>query len=166
MRFSRSGSNDRRNAAPMAARPKTSEAMAICLLWRRQSLARASRVLSIKRCGDYMRMQNAKCKMQKWVVLFCILHFAFCIFGCARKTPLTAEKAKEIIGQYQTVVEPVYAEVPQRVWWSPRAPKDDYDELALRTLRNLEHAGYLKIEETRKEDRSEERRVGTEGRCR
>ena len=99
-----------------------------------------------------MRMQNAKCKMQKWVVLFCILHFAFCIFGCARKTPLTAEKAKEIIGQYQTVVEPVYAEVPQRVWWSPRAPKDDYDELALRTLRNLEHAGYLKIEETRKED--------------
>jgi len=78
---------------------------------------------------------------------FCILHFTFCILACARKEPLTAEKARTIIGQYQTVVEPVYAEVPQRVWWSPTAPMDDYDQKALRTLQNLERAGYLKIEE-------------------
>jgi hypothetical protein len=67
--------------------------------------------------------------------------------ACERKEPLTAEKAKQIIGRYQFVVEPVYAEVPQRVWWSPTAPKDDYDEKALRTLHNLERAGYLTVEE-------------------
>jgi len=83
---------------------------------------------------------------------FCILHFAFCILACARKEPLTAAKARAIIGQYQFVVEPVYAEVPQRVWWSPRAPKDSYDELALRTLRNLERAGYVRIEEKQSGD--------------
>ena len=93
--------------------------------------------------------------MQKFIALalFCLLPSAFCILAsCARREPLTADKARQIIGQYQSVVEPVYAEVPQRVWWSPRAPKDDYDELALRTLHNLENAGYVKIEETHKDD--------------
>lgn len=68
--------------------------------------------------------------------------------GCARKGPLTAEMAEEIIGQYAFKTEPVYAEVPQKVWWSPKAPKDDYDEKALRTLRNLERAGLLTVTET------------------
>ena len=93
-------------------------------------------------------MQNAKFKMQKLrLTTFCVLYFAFCILACERREPLTAEKAKQIIGRYQFVVEPVYAEVPQRVWWSPTAPKDDYDEKALRTLHNLERAGYLTVEE-------------------
>ena len=93
-------------------------------------------------------MQKAEGRRQKVLVVFCLLPSAFCIlFACARKEPLTAAKARAIIGQYQFVVEPVYAEVPQRVWWSPRAPMDGYDELALRTLRNLERAGYVKVEE-------------------
>jgi len=79
--------------------------------------------------------------MRKFLVI------VFCLLACARKEPLTPEKARAIIGQYQTVVEPVYAEVPQRVWWSPTAPEDDYDAKALRTLQNLERAGYVKIEE-------------------
>ena len=33
--------------------------------------------------------------------------------------------------------EPIYAEVPQKVWWNARSPKDDYDEKSLRTLDNL-----------------------------
>jgi hypothetical protein len=94
-------------------------------------------------------MQNAKFKMQKTLsrISFCILPFALCILACARKEPLTEAKAKQILGQYEKIVELVYAEVPQRVWWSPRAPKDDYDEKALRTLRNLERAGLLTITE-------------------
>jgi hypothetical protein len=77
-----------------------------------------------------------------------LLVLAIALAACERKEPLTAAKASQIIGRYQFVVPPVYAEVPQRVWWSPTAPKDDYDDKALRTLRNLERAGYLVVGET------------------
>lgn len=68
--------------------------------------------------------------------------------ACARRTPLTAEKAEAILRSYGLRSEPVYAEVPQRVWWNPEAPKDDYDEKAVRTLRNLEKAGLITVTET------------------
>jgi hypothetical protein len=67
------------------------------------------------------------------------------VVSCARKEPLTAEKANEIIQTNSFKHEPVYAEVPQRVWWSPTSPKDDYDEKALRTLANLERAGLVTL---------------------
>lgn len=65
--------------------------------------------------------------------------------GCAREEPLTAQKAQEIIGDWSFKREPVYAEVPQKVWWTPASPKDEYDEKALRTLRNLERAGLVVV---------------------
>lgn len=65
--------------------------------------------------------------------------------SCARKEPLTQKKAEEIIKSYQFKREPVYADVPQRVWWSPTSPKDDYDEKALRTLENLRRAGLVTL---------------------
>ena len=43
--------------------------------------------------------------------------------------------------------EPIYAEVPQKVWWDETHPKDDFDEKSVRTLRDLERAGYLTVEE-------------------
>ncbi len=70
------------------------------------------------------------------------------LVACDRAQPLTAEKAQEIISNYAFKKEPVYAEVPQKVWWTPQAPKDAYDELALRTLRNLERAGLVKVTES------------------
>ncbi|HET7710773.1 MAG TPA: hypothetical protein VFL80_02480 [Thermoanaerobaculia bacterium] len=72
--------------------------------------------------------------------------------GCQREQPLTAEKASEIIKSYQFRREPIYAEVPQRVWWSPKSPKDDFDEKALRTLRNLERAGFVTVTESNADD--------------
>ena len=72
---------------------------------------------------------------------------ALALLACGKPEPLTKEKAEEIIGSVQFKAEPVYAEVPQRVWWSARAPKDDYDEKALRTLRNLERAGLVTVTE-------------------
>ena len=68
--------------------------------------------------------------------------------ACGKPQPLTAEKAQEIIAAYAFKHEPVYAEVPQKVWWSPQAPKDAYDELALRTLRNLEREGLVTVTES------------------
>ncbi len=65
--------------------------------------------------------------------------------ACQRREPLTAQKAAEIIRGYQFAKEPIYAEVPQRVWWSNKAPQDDYDVLALKTLRNLERAGLVTV---------------------
>lgn len=65
--------------------------------------------------------------------------------GCGDPGPLTAEKAQKIIGDWSFKKEPVYAEVPQRVWWNERSPKDDYDEKAVRTLRNLEKAGLVTV---------------------
>ncbi|HEX7833356.1 MAG TPA: hypothetical protein VF787_27145 [Thermoanaerobaculia bacterium] len=68
--------------------------------------------------------------------------------GCQKAEPLTAAKADEIVrgGSFKT--EPVYAEVPQKVWWTPKSPKDAYDEKALRTLRNLERAGLITVTES------------------
>jgi hypothetical protein len=67
------------------------------------------------------------------------------VVSCARKEPLTAEKANEIIQTNSFKHEPIYAEVPQRVWWSPTSPKDDYDVKALRTFTNLERAGLVTL---------------------
>jgi hypothetical protein len=73
---------------------------------------------------------------------------AILVLACGKPQPLTAEKAQEIIAAYAFKHEPVYAEVPQKVWWSPQAPKDAYDELAVRTLRNLERAGLVTVTES------------------
>lgn len=82
-----------------------------------------------------------------WIVAVALLAVA-----CDRPEPLTEAKANEIISRYSFKAEPVYAEVPQRVWWSPSSPKDDYDEKALRSLHNLEKAGLVTIEASTKPD--------------
>jgi hypothetical protein len=74
------------------------------------------------------------------------------VLACGKPEPLTQKKAEEIIGASSSKREPIYAEVPQRVWWSPTSPKDDYDEKALRTLRNLERAGLITVTESVKGD--------------
>jgi hypothetical protein len=76
-----------------------------------------------------------------------LLLLAFVALGCAKEEPLTEKKAREVIGDWSFKREPVYAEVPQKVWWSPKAPKDEYDEKAVRTLRNLERAGLVVVTE-------------------
>ena len=77
---------------------------------------------------------------------------AFLPLACAKPTPLTAEKAEQLITSQVFKVEPVYAEVPQKVSFGPRSPKDDYDEKAVRTLQNLEKAGLVDLAETREPD--------------
>jgi hypothetical protein len=68
--------------------------------------------------------------------------------GCDNAEPLTAAKAEELVRSSSFKSEPIYAEVPQKVWWTPASPKDDYDEKALRTLRNLEKAGLVTVTES------------------
>jgi hypothetical protein len=80
---------------------------------------------------------------------------ALVVLGCQKPQPLTAEKAQEIVAGWSFRKEPVYAEVPQRVWWSPKAPKDDYDGKALQTLRNLEKAGLVTVTGSEKGDSAE-----------
>lgn len=92
-----------------------------------------------------MRREASQENLLRRLTGFCLLLLAF---GCPRAEPLTAEKANEILRNYQFANEPIYAEVPQRVWWSPKSPQDDYDVKALQTLRNLERAGYLTVTES------------------
>ena len=80
----------------------------------------------------------------KRAVVFVI---ALVALACSKPEPLTAEKAQQIVRAGSFKSEPVYAEVPQKVWWTPKSPKDDYDELAVRTLRNLERAGLVTVTE-------------------
>ena len=68
--------------------------------------------------------------------------------ACQREEPLTAQKASDILKSYQFQREPVYAAVPQKVWWDPQHPKDEFDELSVRTLRNLQSQGYITVTET------------------
>jgi len=65
--------------------------------------------------------------------------------ACQPREPLTAAKAEQILRAYMFQREPVYAEVPQKVWWDEQHPKDDFDEKSVRTLRNLERAGYVTV---------------------
>ena len=74
------------------------------------------------------------------------------IAGCQPREPLTAAKAEQIIGAYEVHREPVYAAVPQKVWWNARSPKDDFDELSVKTLHNLERAGYVTVTESHDND--------------
>lgn len=78
--------------------------------------------------------------MMKRLLLMVLLAAA-----CGQPDPLTAEKAASILRVSELRPEPVYAEVPQRVWWNAKAPKDEYDGKALATLRNLETAGLVKV---------------------
>jgi len=63
--------------------------------------------------------------------------------ACDRAAPLTEAKAREVLERFTVQKVPVYAEVPQRVWWSAKAPKDDFDEKSLRTFDNLVRAGLI-----------------------
>ena len=90
--------------------------------------------------------QKAESRKQKcWRTGFLLSAFCFLLFQCARKEPLTAQKAQQIIGNIAFKREPVYAEVPQRVWWSPTSPRDEFDEKSLRTLDNLARAGLVTL---------------------
>jgi hypothetical protein len=74
--------------------------------------------------------------------------FATALFAvaCGQPDPLTEAKAKQIIASYEVRREPVYAAVPQKVWWDERHPKDDFDDKSVRTLQNLANGGYITIE--------------------
>lgn len=74
------------------------------------------------------------------------------IARCQKPEPLTAAKAQQIIGGFEVHQEPVYAAVPQKVWWNARAPKDDFDDKSVRTLMNLQKAGYVTVSETHDND--------------
>lgn len=76
-----------------------------------------------------------------------LLFGAALVLACGDPGPLTSEKATALIRARAPKIEPIYAEVPEKVWWTPQSPKDDYDELALRTLRNLERAGLVVVTE-------------------
>jgi hypothetical protein len=73
------------------------------------------------------------------------LLFLLLLCACQKREALTAPKAEQILRGYMFKSEPVYAEVPQRVWWNARAPKDDFDEKSLRTFTNLQRAGYVTV---------------------
>jgi hypothetical protein len=74
-----------------------------------------------------------------------LLAAALLFIACQRPDPLTAQKADEILKGYQFHREPIYAEVPQKVWWNAKFPKDEYDERSMRTFDNLRNAGLITV---------------------
>src|SRR6476620_9362948 len=147
MRVSRSGSKERRVAPSTASTASTRAAMRISLLRRRQSRASASRIRSVNsilavsfasrgKPGDN-NMGRPTSQVACALLLLTI--------ACQKAEPLTAAKAEQILQSYQFASEPVYAEVPQKVWWSPRFPKDEYDDRSLRTFDNLQKAGLITV---------------------
>jgi hypothetical protein len=84
-----------------------------------------------------------------------LLLSALAFLACSKPEPLTEEKARSIVSAWMFKREPVYAEVPQKVWWSPKSPKDEYDGKAVQTLRNLERAGLVTVTEKLTPDSAE-----------
>lgn len=78
------------------------------------------------------------------------------LWGCGEPAPLNEERATEIILDQMFPEEPVYAEVPARVWWNEISPKDDYDGFAVTTLEKLRDAGLVTLEHTTSDDGGEE----------
>jgi hypothetical protein len=67
------------------------------------------------------------------------------VAACQKAEPLTAAKAGQILASTRFAAEPIYAEVPQKVWWNARFPKDEFDERSLRTFDNLKNAGLITV---------------------
>lgn len=86
--------------------------------------------------------------MQRRVSQGVMLIAVLALLACDRRTPLTEEKARQLVFSRAFKREPVYAEVPQRVWWNPGAPKDDFDEKSVASLRNLQRVGLVTVSET------------------
>jgi hypothetical protein len=74
--------------------------------------------------------------------------------ACDKPEPLTAAKAEDILRRFMFERQPVYAEVPQKVWWDPKHPKDDCDDKSMRTIVNLRNAGYVTVSGTQSADRA------------
>lgn len=80
---------------------------------------------------------------------------ALVTLACGTPPPLDEKLAFDLIRRNAIDDEPIYAEVPQKVWWGPGYPKDDYDVKAVATLRNLEAAGLIKVSHTVDKDGKE-----------
>lgn len=72
--------------------------------------------------------------------------------GCGKPEPLTRQKAESLIRESAFAREPVYAEVPMKVWFGPRSPMDDFDARSVRTFQNLKAAGLITVAETHDPD--------------
>jgi hypothetical protein len=96
-------------------------------------------VFALKRGDDNMR------RLTSQVGCIAVVLALSGAIGCGKPEPLTAAKAGQILNARRFSSEPVYAEVPQKVWWNERFPKDEYDERALRTFDNLAKAGYVTV---------------------
>src|SRR5712692_4901806 len=146
MRLSRSGSKVSREPAITAAMATIPAMRMICLLRRRQSSASASRILSINAflalwCQREAPGDNMRTGSSQGLAIAALLLLA----ACQPREPLTAAKAEQILRAYMFQREPVYAEVPQKVWWNAKNPKDEFDEKSLRTFQNLEKAGLITV---------------------
>lgn len=98
----------------------------------------------VRRAPDTIGARSASTPTMRRSLL---LVLALVLGACRAPAELTEEIAREVVSESSFDVEPVYAEVPQVVTWSLAAPRDEYDEKALRTLANLERAGLVTIEE-------------------
>ena len=94
---------------------------------------------SIRASGDNMRIRSSQ-----GLAIAALIVLA----ACDRPEPLTSAKAEEILRRFMFERQPVYAEVPQKVWWDEKHPKDDFDDKSVRTLQNLQRAGYITVTET------------------
>jgi hypothetical protein len=77
-------------------------------------------------------------------ILFAALVVAL-FMHCGKPSPLTAEKVDALIREKVFTVEPVFAEVPQKVSFGPPSPADDFDRKSVVTLLNLQRAGLLTV---------------------
>lgn len=76
-----------------------------------------------------------------------VLFLAACS-GETVEPELTASIAERVIMGSIHDSEPVYAEVPRRVSWSPHTPRDDFDGLSITTLEKMEDAGLVVLTRT------------------
>jgi hypothetical protein len=92
---------------------------------------------------------------QRWslrVVVIPMLAAGLTMAGCSKPKPLTEKMAEVIVRENVYAKEPVYAEVPQKVWYGPKSPRDDYDDKAVATLKKLEAAGFVTVAESHTPD--------------
>src|ERR1700742_3736636 len=109
------------------------------------------------KAGDNMRGESSQGESgasrrpvrQRFVV---IALTALVLASCQRRGELTAQRAEGMLREYMFAAEPVYAEVPRKVWFGPSSPMDDFDQRSLKTFRNLQAAGLITVTESHDPD--------------
>lgn len=82
-------------------------------------------------------------RVKLWSIWLLSLSIAI---ACREPERITRADAEDLVRATFADREPVYAEVPLAVRWSPESPLDEFDRLSIASLEGLQRAGLVRLQ--------------------